>query len=119
MKIVVTAQGEGWEARLDPRFGRAKYFTCVDLESGTHECAENRAGQDATQGAGISAARTVAGLGAESIVTGHVGPKAFKALSAAGIRVWLAGDSTVREAVEKFRRSELPEAKDADVEGHW
>lgn len=119
MKVVVSAQGEGLSDPLDPRFGRAKYFVCVDLENMTGKSVENRSGQDATQGAGISAARLVAGFGAQDLITGHVGPKAMKALKAAGIRVWLASEASVEQAVARFRKGELSEATEADVEGHW
>jgi predicted Fe-Mo cluster-binding NifX family protein len=119
VKIVVTAQGGDLSSAMDPRFGRAKYFVCVDLDSNTHESLENRAGMEATQGAGISAAQAVARLGAEAVITGHVGPKAFKALKAAGIKIWLSDEPTVSGAIKLFRDKKLSEAMDADVEGHW
>ena len=119
MKVVLSGQGKGLDSQLDPRFGRARYFVCVDLDTGECESIENTSGRDATQGAGISAAKTVAKLGGESVITGHVGPKAFKALQAAGIKIWLAGESTVKEAIELFRQNKLVEVKGSDVEGHW
>ncbi|MCD8480257.1 MAG: hypothetical protein LRZ88_08550 [Candidatus Cloacimonetes bacterium] len=30
MKIVFTASGEGWDARIDPRFGRTDYILVYD-----------------------------------------------------------------------------------------
>lgn len=119
MKVAISAQGDRLDSHLDPRFGRAKFFTCVDLEAMTHESVANGAGRDATQGAGIAAAQAVAKLGAQALITGHVGPKAFKALAAAGIEVWLCGEATVEEALRRYRRGELTAAQVADVDGHW
>ena len=50
---------------------------------------------------------------------GHCGPKAFRVLQAAGIRVYAAGAGTVEEALAQYRANRLAEAKAADVEGHW
>jgi predicted Fe-Mo cluster-binding NifX family protein len=52
-------------------------------------------------------------------VTGHCGPKAFRVLAAAGIKVFNTDASTVGEALERFRRGSLVEATSADVDGHW
>jgi hypothetical protein len=58
--------------------------------------------------------------GCDSVLTGHCGPNAFRALQAAGIRVYagVTGGS-VREAVEQFKAGALREAAAADVQGHW
>ena len=41
MKIAVTSQGEGMNARVDPRFGRARYFIVVDTETGESSTVDN------------------------------------------------------------------------------
>ncbi|MBE0603084.1 MAG: dinitrogenase iron-molybdenum cofactor biosynthesis protein, partial [Deltaproteobacteria bacterium] len=53
------------------------------------------------------------------LVTGHCGPKAYKVLSAARIRIFASSAATVGEALELFRAEKLVEALSADVEGHW
>ena len=119
MKIIVTARGESLDSAVDPRFGRAKYFIFVDTdtnEATTHDNAQNL---NAAQGAGIQAAETVARLGAEAVITGNAGPKAFRTLSAAGIKVYLCSDGTVADASRRFKAGELKEAAMANVEGHW
>ena len=63
--------------------------------------------------------QTVARLGAEAVLTGHVGPKAFATLQGAGIRVYTGASGNVREAVEKFKAGQWHAAGKADVEGHW
>jgi predicted Fe-Mo cluster-binding NifX family protein len=119
MKIVVTSQGTNLDSPLDPRFGRAKHFLLVDTETMQTTVHDNAQNVNAPQGAGIQAAQAVYNLGAGAVVTGHVGPKAFATLHAAGIAVYVGSSGTVREAVEQFRSGRLQPAESADVEGHW
>ena len=74
---------------------------------------------EAMQGAGIQAARVIAEEGANVLITGHCGPKAFVTLQAAKIDVAVNVSGTVREAIEKFKRGEISYAKAPNVEGHW
>lgn len=119
MKIVVTATSKDISSNMDPRFGRAKYFIVVDTDTDEAEAHDNSQNLNAAQGAGIQAAETVVRLGAGAVVTGNVGPKAFRALNAAGVKMFLAGEGTVADAVRKYKAGELKEASTANVEGHW
>ncbi|MEO0069653.1 MAG: NifB/NifX family molybdenum-iron cluster-binding protein [candidate division WOR-3 bacterium] len=119
MKIAVTAQGKTLTDPVDPRFGRAKYFIIIDPDTGAFEVKDNQAGVDAAQGAGIQAAEAMSAAGVQAVLTGHCGPKAFRALSAAGIKVYIGVEGTVQEAVEKFKAGSLKPATKADVQGHW
>ncbi|MDR7867767.1 MAG: NifB/NifX family molybdenum-iron cluster-binding protein [Sporomusaceae bacterium] len=119
MKIAVTASGTELSDRFDTRFGRAANFIVYDLESEQWECHTNKQNYDAVQGAGIQAAQTVSRLGVSALVTGHVGPKAFKVLQASGIKAFAAEAVTAMDALGAFRRGELTEMTGPDVEGHW
>ncbi len=119
MKIVLTTSGDDLNAPLDSRFGRAPKFLLYDMESETFEVVDNRQNLNAAQGAGIQSAETVARLGAKALVTGHCGPKAFRVLTAAGIRIYNTDAPTVAAAIEQYRSGRLLEARTADVEGHW
>lgn len=119
MKLALTTSGDDINAPLESRFGRAPKFLIYDLESGTCEVVDNRQDLNAAQGAGIQSAETVARLGAKALVTGHCGPKAFRVLTAAGIRIYHTDVLTVAAAIEQYRSGKLSEAKTADVEGHW
>ena len=101
------------------RFGRAKYLLVVDTSDGSVTSVDNRAGMNAEQGAGIQAAQAVIDSGANALLTGHCGPKAFKALQAAGIPVYLTQAATVEQAVTAFQDGSLTETSAADVESHW
>lgn len=119
MKIVVTAQGGSPESPVDPRFGRAAWLVLYDSETGRLEAHENAPSAAAPQGAGVKAAETVSRLGAEVVITGHCGPKAFRTLRAAGIRVALCAEGTVADALDRFKSGRLEVADSPDVEGHW
>jgi len=119
MRIAVSAKGADLDSPVDERFGRARGFMLVDGETWASEHIPNTRNLEAAQGAGIQAARLVAGKGAEVVVTGHVGPKAFRTLTAAGIKVVAGASGTVREAVEAFVSGKLRGAESADVESHW
>ena len=88
MKLAITAQGPEPDSPVDLRFGRARYFRIVDTETGQQTAVDNAKGVKAVQGAGISAAQTLARLGVQAVLTGHVGPKAWSALQAANIHVY-------------------------------
>jgi predicted Fe-Mo cluster-binding NifX family protein len=61
MKIAFSTSGSDLSAPLDSRFGRAPKFLVYDLESGNFEVIDNQQNLNATQGAGIQSAETVAG----------------------------------------------------------
>ena len=96
-KIAVSAEGPDLDGRVDPRFGRAAGFMIVDPQSLAFEYVDNGASQVMAQGAGIQAAEIVAAAGAGVLLTGFVGPKAFKALSAAGIDIGQNVDNLVAQ----------------------
>jgi predicted Fe-Mo cluster-binding NifX family protein len=108
MRICVSASANSLDASVDPRFGRCPYFIIVDSETMQFEVVPNPA-LGAIGGAGIQAAQIIASKGAKVVITGNVGPNAFQALSAAGIKIITGAYGTVREVVEKYRRGELKE----------
>jgi predicted Fe-Mo cluster-binding NifX family protein len=118
MKIAFTTSGNDLSAPLDSRFGRAPKFILFDLESGAFEVVDNEKNMNAAQGAGIQAAESVVRLGAGVVVTGHCGPKAFRVLSAAGVKIYNTDAPTVAEALDRFRAGKLVASQSADVEGH-
>ena len=80
----------------------------MDLESLSTEYMDNGSSQTMSQGAGIQAAENVANTGAQVVLSGYVGPKAFAALEAAGVRIGQGVDGmTVGQAVEKYKRGEV------------
>lgn len=119
MFIAVTALGENLDAEIDPRFGRAARFVLVDSESMAFRVVENQRSLNVPQGAGIQAAQTLANQGAEVLLTGNCGPKAFLILQAAGIKVVVGVKGRVRDVVLNYLNGEYQHAVTANVEGHW
>jgi len=99
MKIAVTAQGKELDSQIDQRFGRAKWIIVVDSETGDFAAHDNVVNLNAVQGAGIQTGQNIANLGVEAVITGNVGPNAFKTLNAANVKI--------------------KEVEQANVEGHW
>jgi len=119
MKLAITSTGRELISDLDPRFGRAKYFIVVDPESLEYEVVENKQNLDLPQGAGIQAAKTIVDQNVDVLISGNCGPKAFKILEAAGIKVVTGAEGRVMDGVTQYGSGELTEAKEANVEGHW
>lgn len=119
MKIAITCQGTDLDSPVDPRFGRAANFLIVDTDTEAFQAVPNTQNLNAAQGAGIQSAQAVAAQDVEAVATGHVGPKAFRALAAAGITIYLGAEGTVRDALDAVKNGRLETADNADVEGHW
>ena len=119
MKIAISVRGESLESDLDPSFGRAQAFLVFDTETRAFTVHDNTENVNAAQGAGIQAAESVIRLGATAVITGQVGPKAFKVLNAGGVRIFLA--SAFRnsvEAIDAMEKGELVEASSETKQGH-
>ena len=108
-KIAVSSEGPTLDDAVDPRFGRAGGFVILSLPDMTPQYIDNGASQTMSMGAGIETAERLAREGVQVVLSGYVGPKAFEALVAAGIKVCQNADGgSVRDAVERFTRGELP-----------
>ena len=118
MKIAVSSAGKDLDSQIDPRFGRCRYFIVVDVETMDFEVLDNE-GSMASGGAGIQAAQRVAEKGVRALITGNLGPNAASALSAAGIKVHLVPDGTVREAAKLFKEGKLTETSGPSVASHF
>jgi predicted Fe-Mo cluster-binding NifX family protein len=119
MKIALSSEGKTGDCAIDPRFGRAKFFVVFDETNNMWDAIDNIQNLQAAQGAGIQSAATIVNAGCGVLISGHCGPKAFAALSKAGVVIYLAPGGTVAEAVEAYRNGKLERLDDADVDGHW
>ena len=118
MKIAFTTSGDDLSAPMNSTFGRAPKFLIYDLDSNNFSVIDNQQNLNAPQGAGIQSAQTVAKSGAQCLISGHCGPKAFRVLSTAGIKVFYSTAPTVESALNAYRNGDLSEAKSPDVDGH-
>ena len=120
MKVAVTCVSQTMDSMVDPRFGRAKYFLLVDTDSDEFKVEDNTQNLNAAQGAGIQAGQNVANSGAEAVITGNVGPNAFKTLNTAGVKIYLCQETmTIQQALDNFNAGKLKSVDQANVQGHW
>lgn len=116
MKILISATSDSIDADFDPRFGRGGYFIFIDSETEAWTACAND-GAQASGGAGVQAAQHASKHDTEAVISGHFGPKAFDALTAAGIEMYEANGGSVRDVLAKFKAGELPKGEKGDS-GH-
>jgi len=112
MKIAISSSGNNSEALVDLRFGRCSYFHIYDLESGEVKYIENQ-GSISEGGAGIAAAQQVIDEDVEVIITGNVGPNAYNIFEKTEIKLFKTSVISVKEALDKYKQSELVEITQA------
>lgn len=100
MKVCVTATGTDKASPVDPRFGRAASLLLVDTETG--DVRPLKGATRSSHGAGVQAAQNVVRAGAEALLTGRIGPRAYEVLAAAEIPVYLTASTTVARAIADF-----------------
>ena len=117
MKIVVSSTGNNIDSDVDSRFGRCINFLIVDTDTMLVEVLGNNSAQSA-HGAGIGAAQKVASMNVGAVITGHVGPNAYMALSRTGIKIYTGAKGTVNDAIIQYKEGKLNEATSPTVSGH-
>lgn len=118
MKICVSSTGAEPQAQVDGRFGRAAFFLVYDKPSQAWTSIDNSTSQAAAQGAGVGAAQRVIDAGVQVVLTGNVGPKAYRALEAAGVAVVTGAEGTVAEAVEAYEAGRLQPQQGPSTSAH-
>jgi predicted Fe-Mo cluster-binding NifX family protein len=117
MRIAVSSSGETLDAPVSTVFGRCPTYIFVEPETLEFEAVSNPA-MSQGGGAGIQAAQFVAKQGAEAVLTGNLGPKAFEVLQAAGVPGYLISEGTVQQAVEAYKAGQLQPMGGANVAAH-
>jgi predicted Fe-Mo cluster-binding NifX family protein len=107
MKIVVSSTGISLDDKTHDLFGRCDFLIIFDMETGDVKAVKNE-NKDAESGAGIGCAQIVFDEGAQSVISGKVGPKAYEVLQHAGVDVFLAPPGIlVSDALEKYKEGRL------------
>jgi predicted Fe-Mo cluster-binding NifX family protein len=107
MRLIISSEGPNPSDRVDPRFGRARYLIQYDSASESYVSIDNTEQVHATQGAGIQCAQKVVESGAEALLTGHCGPKAFQVLVEANVKIYSGFEGTVLDAVDSWKNGNL------------
>ncbi len=111
MKIAISATDNTLDASVDSRFGRCAWFLVVDSETMEYEAIKNE-NADAASGAGTSCAQLVLEKGANTVISGRVGPNAHEVLKQGEVTIFIAPqDSSVRETIQKCVDNQLPQMK--------
>jgi len=119
MKIAITSAEGTIEGAVDERFGRSRKLIIYDIDTKTHEVIDNNKNMSSPQGAGIQSAQNVVNAGAGAVISGHLGPNAFRVLQAAGVDVYTASNMTVNQAIQAYEQGKLTKMNGPDVSGHW
>lgn len=97
-RIAVTSSGMDMDSQLDERFGRCAYLIIVDSEGTLVKVLENKA-VDELGGSGVKASTLLVENNVDTVLTGNIGPHAFKSLKASGIEIYEGAFGTVKKAV--------------------
>jgi predicted Fe-Mo cluster-binding NifX family protein len=112
-------RGHDLGSEVDPRFGRTSKFLLVDTDTMSFEVIENTQGLHLPQGAGIQAAQTIIRHNPDAVLTGNCGPKAFKVLQAADVKVVTGVKGKIVDAIQAYLEGRHQPAQAPNVEGHW
>jgi len=115
----ISAQANGIDAEIDISFGRAKCFAIIDTENREITNIDNTQNLNAEHGAGIQASKTIIDKDVRALVTGNIGPKAYKALNSAGIEVYIGAKGTVEKSIESYLNGQLKKATSDIIDGTW
>jgi predicted Fe-Mo cluster-binding NifX family protein len=107
MKIAISTTENSTAAVMDDRFGRAPGFILLDTSTSESEFIDNQKNADAGQSAGIQSAQALVNKGVDAVISGHCGPKAFRVLNDAGVRVFMSSPVKVSEAISQLQAGQL------------
>lgn len=102
MKVAISITSTSPDALPDPRFGRAAAFLFVDTDTGECQVLANDAAASAG-GAGVQTAEIIVRHGAQAVISGSFGPKAYQVLTLAGVRMYRAGAGTTGDLLRDFQ----------------
>lgn len=115
MKIAVSVTGKDMNAKIDPRFGRCRYFLIVETDDMSFEAFDNE-NNAFSSSAGIQSASFVASFNVKAVLTGNCGPKAAQVFSTAGIDVITGQSGPVQDVVKQFMQGGLSATPGGNVE---
>jgi predicted Fe-Mo cluster-binding NifX family protein len=116
VRFAATAIRPELSSPIDPRFGRSRCLLIIDLPDRTTTVIDNQPEIHAARDAGLQVAKKVVDSRADALITGHCGPKAFRALLAAGVTVYKVSDGSIAEALVEPVEGQLTAAVKADAD---
>lgn len=107
MKIAISLEeNKGLDSKASTIFGRCPYFMLIETDGLAFTIKENPSRQ-ATGGAGIQAAQFILDEGAQAVISGNLGPKAFSVLSAGGVAAYQHAGGSVQDIMKAYQANTL------------
>lgn len=117
--IIPTENQEGINAPLAEHFGRAPYFTVVELDSKGEVTNINAVANVSEHVGGTGSPHDhLTKLQPTAIVVHGMGPRGIMAFQSAGIEVLKANANTVKEVVEAYKQGKLEELTEGCPDAH-
>jgi predicted Fe-Mo cluster-binding NifX family protein len=109
MRIIFTANGEGWDAKIDPRFGRTDFILLYDEDKDELSSIDNRDVMQVAHGAGPRTAQKIHELKPDILITGNgPGGNAAAILKQMQVKILVkAGGMSIREAYTAYKNNQL------------
>jgi len=114
MKVVITARGSTPDSDIDERMGRAYWLMIYETKNNIWQAINNDTSRNALQGAGQQTANLLIEHGVEAVLTGEVGPRAFRILNNSGISIYLGAAGTVMDTLVAWHDGHLNKATAAN-----
>ena len=121
MKVAISAISEKLDQEVTPVFGRCPGYIIAEIKEGKIENTRflQNPGISTGMGAGIAAAQEVANQKVDAVITGNIGPNAFRVLNQTGIKVYNVSGITIENALQKLAQGNLEEVKGSTAPGHF
>lgn len=114
--MAVTSTGDDLDSRIAP-MARSSFFIIFEGSPENRMVMENLVRKGGSESA-IKTAAELAKQKVDIVITGTIGPRAFKELEAAGVKVHAGCEGKVSEALEKCLKGKLPICKKATYGGY-
>lgn len=101
MKFAVASDSNSLHGKISKRFWHANFYLIVNEDGLNFETVKNPGNDD------HSIIETIATKDIEAFIVGNIGPNAFEIMKSLNIKIMLARNLTVHEAIEKFKCNEL------------
>ncbi|HQN75546.1 MAG TPA: NifB/NifX family molybdenum-iron cluster-binding protein [Methanomassiliicoccales archaeon] len=115
-RMAVTSKGEGLDGEIAP-MARSNFFIIFEGNPENRMVMENLVRKGGSESAVRSAAE-LAKQKVDIVITGTIGPRAFKQLESAGVKVHAGCDGKVSDILEKCLKGKLPVCKKATYGGY-
>lgn len=115
MKTAFTTNGTDWDSMMNPRFGRTEFILIYDEDKDELTHYDNREIENVAHGAGPQTAQKLFELDPDILITGNgPGGNAAAVLEKSKVKIYIgAGEMTVKEAFDAYKKGELKTFSDS------